>query len=60
MMQLNYHFILTTIFIACFIFSLLINYILLKFAQTLGVRDTDQQQVRWNPNVKPSLGGITF
>lgn len=60
MMQLNYHFILTTIFIACFIFSVLINYILLKFAQTLGVRDTDQQQVRWNPNVKPSLGGISF
>jgi UDP-GlcNAc:undecaprenyl-phosphate/decaprenyl-phosphate GlcNAc-1-phosphate transferase len=59
-MKLNFHFILTTIFIACFIFSILINYILLKFAQTLGVRDTDQQQVRWNPDVKPSLGGISF
>lgn len=59
-MKLNYHFILTTIFIACFIFSVLINYILLKFAQTLGVRDTDQNQVRWNPEVKPSLGGISI
>lgn len=59
-MALNYHFILTTIFIVCFTFSLLINYILLKFAQTLGVRNTDHQQVRWNPDVKPSLGGISF
>jgi UDP-GlcNAc:undecaprenyl-phosphate/decaprenyl-phosphate GlcNAc-1-phosphate transferase len=59
-MALNYHFILTTIFIVCFVFSLLINYILLKFAQTLGVRNSEQQQVRWNPDVKPSLGGISF
>jgi UDP-GlcNAc:undecaprenyl-phosphate GlcNAc-1-phosphate transferase len=44
----------------CFVFSLLINYILLKFAQTLGIRNNDVQQVRWSPDVKPSLGGISF
>jgi UDP-GlcNAc:undecaprenyl-phosphate/decaprenyl-phosphate GlcNAc-1-phosphate transferase len=60
-MNLSFHFILTTIFIVCFVFSLLINYILLRFAQTLGVRNREaHQQIRWNPNVKPSLGGISF
>jgi UDP-GlcNAc:undecaprenyl-phosphate/decaprenyl-phosphate GlcNAc-1-phosphate transferase len=60
-MNLSFHFILTTIFIVCFVFSLLINYILLRFAQTLGMRNRDaQQQVRWNLDAKPSLGGISF
>jgi UDP-GlcNAc:undecaprenyl-phosphate GlcNAc-1-phosphate transferase len=60
-MNLNFHFILTTIFIVCFVFSLLINYILLRFAQTLGMRNREEhQQIRWNPDSKPSLGGISF
>lgn len=60
-MNLSFHFILTTIFIVCFVFSLLINYILLRFAQTLGIRNREaQQQIRWNPDSKPSLGGISF
>lgn len=59
-MNLSFHFILTTIFIVCFVFSLLINYILLRFAQTLGMRNRDDQQVRWNLDAKPSLGGISF
>jgi len=59
-MALDYHFILTTIFIVCFAFSLLINYILLRFAQTLGVRNVEHHQVRWSPDAKPSLGGISF
>jgi len=60
-MNLSFHFLLTTIFIVCFVFSLLINYILLRFAQTLGMRNRDaHQQVRWNPDAKPSLGGISF
>lgn len=46
---------------ASFVLSVLINSILLKFSQTLGVRPNNQQaQVRWNPNTKPSLGGISF
>src|SRR5688572_29361937 len=60
MMSLNFHFIIITLFVVCFIFSLLINYILLRFAQTLGVRNQEFQQVRWNPDVKPSLGGISL
>lgn len=59
-MNLSFHFILTTLFIVCFVFSLLINYILLRFAQTLGMRNKDVQQIRWNPDSKPSLGGISF
>ncbi len=59
-MSLNFHFVIITLFVICFIFSLLINYILLRFAQTLGVRNQEFQQVRWNPDVKPSLGGISL
>lgn len=59
-MNLSFQFILTTLFIVCFVFSLLINYILLRFAQTLGMRNKDIQQIRWNANSKPSLGGISF
>lgn len=60
-MNLSFQFILTVIFIVCFVFSLLINYILLRFAQTLGMRNREvNQQIRWNPDSKPSLGGISF
>ena len=59
-MNLSFHFLITTLFIICFVFSLLINYILLRFAQTLGVRNSEHQQIRWNPKVKPSVGGISF
>lgn len=53
-------FIVLALFIA-FIFSVLINSILLKFSQNLGTRNLhDQKHIRWNPNVKPSLGGISF
>ena len=59
-MKFDFHFIVTTLFVICFVFSLLINYILLRFAQTLGIRDYHLHQVRWSPSVKPSLGGISF
>jgi len=59
-MIINFNIILTLLFFSCFIFSLLINYILLKFAKTLGIRGRDSQQVRWNPKAKPSVGGISF
>jgi UDP-GlcNAc:undecaprenyl-phosphate GlcNAc-1-phosphate transferase len=56
----NFAIFLTIIFIGCFAFSVIINFILLKFAQTLGVRGKDINQVRWSPTIKPSLGGISF
>jgi UDP-GlcNAc:undecaprenyl-phosphate/decaprenyl-phosphate GlcNAc-1-phosphate transferase len=59
-MNYNFHFVVTTLFVACFVFSLVINYILLKFAQTLGIRNSNENQVRWSPDAKPSLGGISF
>jgi UDP-GlcNAc:undecaprenyl-phosphate GlcNAc-1-phosphate transferase len=59
-MNLSFQFLITTLFIICFVFSLLINYILLRFAQTLGMRNRNEHQVRWNPDAKPSLGGISF
>lgn len=51
---------LTVFFLICLIFSVLINNILLKFAQTLGVRGKQVNQIRWNPSIKPSIGGISF
>jgi len=45
-----------------FIISLLINSILLKFSQTLGIRQRQSQnkEIRWSPSVRPSIGGISF
>ncbi len=59
-MKINYPIVLTSLFFLCFIFSLLINYILLRFAQTLGIRNKEEYQARWNNNAKPALGGISF
>ncbi len=59
-MTFNYPIVLTSLFFLCFIFSLLINYILLRFAQTLGIRNKEEFQARWNNNAKPALGGISF
>lgn len=56
----NIPLVLTVFFFISFIFSVLINSILLKFAQTLGVRGKQVDQIRWNPSIKPSLGGISF
>lgn len=53
-------FLLTGLFIFCFVFSILINYILLRFSETLGIRSKQFIQHRWSPTVKPSLGGISF
>ena len=47
-------------FICTVIFSALINGIFLKFARTLGIRNNNATVVRWDPNLKPALGGITF
>lgn len=47
-----------------FVLSILINSILLKFSQTLGIRQRQgtgsNKEVRWSPTVKPSVGGISF
>jgi UDP-GlcNAc:undecaprenyl-phosphate GlcNAc-1-phosphate transferase len=47
-------------FISSVILSFLINGLFLKFATTLGIRNTDETIIRWSPKAKPSLGGISF
>ncbi len=47
-------------FIASISFSVLINYIFLKFVKTLGIRNKETTVIRWSSESKPSLGGITF
>lgn len=47
-------------FIGAVIFSILINGIFLKFSKTLGIRNTNDTIVRWNPVKKPAIGGISF
>ena len=54
-------FIIYVIFFLCAtLFSLLINSIFIRFAKTLGIRDKDQQIVRWSSVAKPAFGGISF
>ncbi len=48
------------IFVVSFVFSIIINKFLLKFAKTLGIRNTGEAIIRWSATSKPSLGGISF
>ncbi len=48
------------LFVVSFAFSLIINKFLLKFAKTLGIRNTGEAIIRWSATSKPSLGGISF
>ncbi len=59
-MIFNYQFFLVALFVLCLILSLLINHIMLRFAQTLGIRNRNSTEIRWNPETKPALGGISF
>lgn len=47
-------------FIGTIILSFLINGIFLKFASTLGIRNSSETIIRWSSTSKPSLGGISF
>lgn len=48
------------LFSCAFIFSAVINNILLNFSQNLGTRKNSGVQIRWNPTSKPAIGGISF
>ena len=50
----------STYFIGTIILSFLINGIFLKFASTLGIRNSSETVIRWSSTSKPSLGGISF
>jgi len=47
-------------FVACLIFSFLINSLLLKFIKTLGIRNKEETVIRWGSQSKPAIGGISF
>ncbi len=46
--------------IVTFCFSLLTNFLFLRFVRTLGIRNSDPKLIRWSAEAKPSLGGMTF
>lgn len=50
----------TIFFFGTLVFSLMINFIFLKFVRTLGMRNLNETLIRWNENSRPSLGGLTF
>ncbi len=56
----NYLLILLFFFIGAFVFSVIINRLLLKFVKTLGIRNQNEAIIRWSSGAKPALGGISF
>ena len=49
-----------TLFLGIFVFSLLINKLLLKFYVNFGIRNNRDTSQRWSKISNPSFGGITF
>jgi UDP-GlcNAc:undecaprenyl-phosphate GlcNAc-1-phosphate transferase len=47
-------------FISAVLLSFLVNGLFLKFARSLGIRNTEETIIRWSPMAKPALGGISF
>src|SRR5436190_11587570 len=47
-------------FAASVLFSVLINWLFLKFVRTLGIRNEANMVIRWNPEAKPAVGGFSF
>jgi UDP-GlcNAc:undecaprenyl-phosphate GlcNAc-1-phosphate transferase len=47
-------------FMGTFLVTMLIIRVLLQFAKTLGVRGKNSPELRWNPEIKPSVGGIAI
>lgn len=48
------------VFVGLLLFSLIVNWIMLKFVKTLGIRNRSETIIRYNENVKPSIGGLGF
>lgn len=51
---------LVLFFLAALCFSIIINFLLLKFVKTLGIRNHSETLIRWSSTSKPALGGISF
>ena len=54
--------VLAILFIISFGFSVLINWLLLKFYRNFGIRkdENEVEEIRWASTRKPALGGISF
>jgi len=48
------------LFLMALVFSVLTNRIFLRFARNLGIRNVDDNVIRWASTSKPSFGGISF
>ncbi len=55
--DLNYYLLF---FFGAAIISLIVNMMLLRFSQTLGIRNKNDVTIRWSNESKPSLGGISL
>jgi UDP-GlcNAc:undecaprenyl-phosphate GlcNAc-1-phosphate transferase len=55
--DLNYYLLF---FFGSAIISLIVNMMLLRFSQTLGIRNKNDVTIRWSNQSKPSLGGISL
>jgi UDP-GlcNAc:undecaprenyl-phosphate/decaprenyl-phosphate GlcNAc-1-phosphate transferase len=42
------------------LFSVLINGIFVRFSKTLGIRNVNENGIRWSSESKPAFGGISF
>jgi UDP-GlcNAc:undecaprenyl-phosphate GlcNAc-1-phosphate transferase len=61
MEQYNYILVVfASYFIGSIVFSIIINFIFLRFAQNLGIRAKLETANRWSLYQKPSFGGISF
>ena len=61
MENFNYtFFVFVSYFVGSVIFSIIINFIFLQFAQNLGIRAKLDTGNRWSLYQKPSFGGISF
>jgi UDP-GlcNAc:undecaprenyl-phosphate GlcNAc-1-phosphate transferase len=61
MEQYNYILVVfASYFIGSIVFSIVINFIFLRFAQNLGIRAKLETANRWSMYQKPSFGGISF
>jgi len=53
----NYYYLF---FFGAVVISIIVNMLLLRFSQTLGIRNKNDVTVRWSNQSKPSLGGISL
>lgn len=51
---------LIIIFLMGLLFSVLVNRLFLKFSKNLGIRNIDDQVIRWKTTSKPAFGGIAL